>query len=161
MLPDFRAVSLDLCQHIINEMTYLTTFASRIYDRAAYSNNSPILEYLSETLGQVSRDIHQITGTQSSLQPSPNNVIGGSGGGGVGSTVGHNLSKIFTQKHSQTLLPGAQASQTLPQHSSSGNNNAQQEMFQKFLEFMQLNNNSPNRMNGTTVANDDKSQYDN
>lgn len=53
-------MSLELCQHIINELNFLTGYASRIHERALYSNNSPIVGYLNETMGQVSRDIQAI-----------------------------------------------------------------------------------------------------
>lgn len=43
-------------------MNFLTTYASRIHERASYSDNSSIVDYLNETLGQVSRDIQSIVG---------------------------------------------------------------------------------------------------
>lgn len=124
----FPLVSLDLCQHIINEMNFLTTYAARIYERASYSNNVPIIEYLNETMSQVSRDIQSVVGrTQANSAQLP--------------------------MSGQTLPPAQHPPPPLKSTTAPGRGSANitpeaQEMFQKFLTFLQMNNNQPPSGNG-------------
>lgn len=103
-------------------MNFITTYAARIYERASYSNNVPIIEYLNETMGQASRDILSVVGR------TPNSTLPSTG---------------------QTLPPFQHApapvksNTTVPARGSAPTNITPetQEMFQKFLTFLQFNNN--------------------
>ena len=107
-------------------MNFLTTYATRIYERSLYSNNTPIVEYLNETMSQVGRDIQSVVGRPSNTTnnntapsaqmttPSPKSLaVPGRG--------------INSQQNQEPVNPANITPET-------------QEMFHKFLTFLQLNN---------------------
>lgn len=125
--PSSIPLSLDLCQHLINEMNFLTTYAARIYERASNSNNAPIVEYLNETMGQVGRDIQLVVGR-------PSNA-----------TTGSSSSSTTTS----SSLPSSSSAKTNALNAAMNNMRTNippetQEMFQKFLAFLQLTNSNNN-----------------
>lgn len=109
-------------------MNFLTTYAARIYERASNSNNAPIVEYLNETMGQVGRDIQLVVGR-------PSNA-----------TTGSSSSSTTTTSSS---LPSSSSAKTNALNAAMNNMRTNippetQEMFQKFLAFLQLTNSNNN-----------------
>lgn len=104
-------------------MNFITTYAARIYERASYSNNVPIIEYLNETMSQASRDIQSVVGrTPNSTLPS------------TGQTLPPFQHAPTPPKNTTAPARGSAPANITPET---------QEMFQKFLTFLQLNNNQP------------------
>lgn len=135
-------MSLDLCQHLVNEMNFLTNYASRIHERASYSENTAIVDYLKETLGQVSRDIQAIVGLSPNKPTIPNKpdiVINNNDNGGLKQTNGNhdkNNSLTTAASHSQNNhIPDPQT----------------QEMFQQFMAFLKMTKGGSTTPSTTTI----------
>nr|XP_027202549.1 uncharacterized protein LOC113796468 isoform X2 [Dermatophagoides pteronyssinus] len=133
--PSSIPLSLDLCQHLVNEMNFLTNYASRIYERASYSDNqTTVVDYLKETLGQVSRDIQGIVGRS----PTMNNK----------QAINANKQPDIVNIHNDKQ--GANGAQQNLDNPLSLNNNSQnniendpqtQQMFQQFMTFLKMTKN--------------------
>ncbi|XP_046912235.2 WD repeat domain 62 isoform X2 [Dermatophagoides farinae] len=140
--PSSIPLSLDLCQHLVNEMNFLTNYASRIHERASYSENTAIVDYLKETLGQVSRDIQAIVGLSPNKPTIPNKpdiVINNNDNGGLKQTNGNhdkNNSLTTAASHSQNNhIPDPQT----------------QEMFQQFMAFLKMTKGGSTTPSTTTI----------
>lgn len=116
-------------------MNFLTNYASRIYERASYSDNqTTVVDYLKETLGQVSRDIQGIVGRS----PTMNNK----------QAINANKQPDIVNIHNDKQ--GANGAQQNLDNPLSLNNNSQnniendpqtQQMFQQFMTFLKMTKN--------------------
>ena len=106
-------------------MNFLTNYASRLHERASYSGKAPIVDYLNETLGQVSRDIQAIV-----MRSTANN-----------------------EKCTPPAPVAANGIPTLKVTNTSGANFSQNEweMFQNFMNYMKMSqtNKSNNNENNS------------
>ena len=141
-------------------MNFLTNYAARIFERASYSNNAPIVEYLSETMSQVSRDIHSVVGRpqqssqimanpQEQRPPVPSSLLQKASL----SSFNNSLNSLKMNHNSQSLLRGDDNNNNQNPNDPNVNITPEtQEMFQQFLTFLKLNksnnnNDSNNKIN--------------
>lgn len=108
-------------------MNFLTNYASRIHERASYSDNAAIVDYLKETLGQVSRDIQAIVGRSPYKPAIPNkpDIVIHNDNNALKPTNGNHLDNNNSLTCNNSQNNHIHDPQT-------------QEMFQQFMAFMKM-----------------------
>ncbi|KAF7495881.1 hypothetical protein SSS_04896 [Sarcoptes scabiei] len=151
--PSSIPLSLELCQHLINEMSFLINYASRIHERASNSENVIIVDYLRETLGQASRDIQVIVNRNNQNQISNNKIVENGQNLNSPNTINKQINGGEIQSNRSNDHNEEKRKQSNEYDSDVKNNNSivsnsfidqdsiqQEQLFRQFLMFLKMNN---------------------